>query len=237
MVAEPGPGREPLSLALDVAAPRAGERILDLSGRGGAVAVGAGVATAASVEAVQPDLEHVEEGQRLARSMGLTNVFFHVGRRDRLPFDSGQFDVALLCGGLAREARPMAALREVGRVLAPSGRLVLQEVLAFGDAAIDLRVWEAERRRDAGHLLFYSREAISALVEAAGLKVENEIRTAVTQDLSYWAGVEGDQKLSTEVRDAFFALSPHLQERLDLSVADGVVSFSYPLVTLRVIPR
>jgi ubiquinone/menaquinone biosynthesis C-methylase UbiE len=229
-------GRDALSLALDVAALEGGERVLDLSERGGVVAIAAADSVAASVEALQPSEEDAEEAARLARSMGHQSVFFHVGRRDRLPFDPGQADVVMLCGGLSREPLPVAALREVRRVLAPGGRLVLQEVLAFGDPALDLRLWEAERRRERSHLMFYSLEELATLMDVAGLAVEHEEHTVMTQDLRQWAGGEGDPTLVAEARETFFSLAPHLQDRLDLALADGLVLFSYPLVTLRAIP-
>jgi len=190
--------------------------------------------TAASVEAVQPDRQLAEEGRRLARSMGRDNVFFHSGPLDELPFDSGHFDLVLLCRALPRERRPMAALREAHRVLARAGRLVLQEVVAFGDPALDLRIWEMERRRDPGHLLFYGRDELIALTDSAGLKVDEEVSSVLTQDFGYWAGPEDDGgSLVAESKSIFFSLAPVLQERLDLVLADGRISFTYQLVTVR----
>ncbi len=227
------PGGDALTLAMRLAAPRAGERVLDLSGRAGSVALRL-AETAASVEAVQPTGELVEEGRRQAQSMGRRNVFFHSHPLELLPFDTGQFDLVLLCQALPREGRPLAALSEARRVLAPAGRLVLQEVAAFGDPALDLRIWEMERRREPGFMLFYELDELRALVESAGLEVDEEISSDLTQNFEYWAG-PGDAggSLVAESKKAFFSLSPALQERLDLSLADGRISFTYRLVTLR----
>lgn len=227
----------PLTLAVRLAAAGAGERVLDLSGRAGSVASQV-AETAASVEAVQPSAEFAEEGRRLARSMGRDNVFFHSGSLERLPFDSGQFDVVLLCGALARERRPMATLIEARRVLTPTGRLVLQEVVAFGDPALDLRIWEMERRRDPAFMLFYGRDELLALTDSAGLRVEEEVGSVLTQDFGYWAGSPDDGgSLVAASKSLFFSLAPALQERLDLALADGRISFTYQLVTLRAAVR
>lgn len=228
---------DPLTLAVRLAAPRAGERVLDLSGRAGSVALQL-AETAASVEAVQPVSELVEEGRRLAQSMGRHNVFFHCDPLEQLPFDTGQFDLVLVCQALPRERRPMAALSEARRVLAPTGRLVLQEVAALGDPAIDLRIWEMERRREPGFMLFYEPDELRALVESAGLGVDEEIRSALTQDFGYWAGPADDGgSLVAESKKTFFSLTPALQEKLDLSLADARISFTYRLITLRATPR
>lgn len=229
---------DPLEMAVSLADPNSGERVLDLSGRAGSIAIQV-AATAASVEAVQQDEELAAEGRRLARAMGRENVFFHSSPLDDLPFDSGQFDLVFLCLALSREPRPLAAMREVVRVLHPEGRLVLQEVLAFGDPALDLRVWEMERRRIPGHLLFYGHGEVLALLASAGLAVDTEQRSGLTQDFDYWAGATGEVSgtpgadLVAESKRVFFSLSPHLQESLDLSLADGRISFTYPLLTLK----
>src|SRR5665811_182285 len=178
---------DPLTAAIRSAAPEAGDRVLDLSGRAGSVALQLAGA-AASVEAVQPDGDLADEGRRLARSMGCDNVFFHSVPLEELPFDSGQFDLVMLFQALAWERRPMAALKEVRRVLKPSGRLVMQEAVAFGDPALDLRIWEIERRRDPGFLLFYEREELIALTGSAGLDVRESVDSDLTQDFGYWAG-------------------------------------------------
>lgn len=222
----------PLTLAVRLAAAGAGERVLDLSGQAGSVALQV-AETAASVEAVQPSTQLAEEGRRLARSMGRDNVFFHSGPLERLPFDSGQFDVVMLCGALARERHPMATLTEARRVLAPAGRLVLQEVVAFGDPALDLRIWEMERRRDPDFVLFYGRDELLVLTDSAALRVEEEVGSVLTQDFGYWAGSPDKGGQVAASKTVFFSLAPALQERLDLTLADGLISFTYQLVTLR----
>lgn len=233
--------RGPMELAVSLAAVQPGETILDLSGRAGNMALQV-AASAGSVETVQSEPELAEEGRRLAKSMGHDNVFFSTASLDDLPFDAGQFDVVLLCLGLAREPRPLAALAEVRRVLRPTGRLVLQEILAFGEPALDLRLWEAERLLSPRHLLFYSLEELYALIDAAGLGVDVEEASDLAQDFAYWAGsggAAGGARASAAnaarvqaCRRMFLSLGPGFQQRLDLALADGHISFTYPLGTL-----
>jgi len=229
-----------LDRVLALAAPRGGERVLDLSGRAGTLGLRAADA-AASVEVMQRDAELTEEGRRLARSLGYQNLYFHTGRPDHLPFDDGQFDLAFWCLGLSREPQPLACLAEAGRVLAPSGRLVLQEVVAFEAAALDLKVWELERRRDPAFLLFYREEEVCTMARLGGFALAHEDRTAMTQDFDYWADTlgrdrPGGQKELEELKRFFFTLPPPDQDRMDLALADGRISFVYPLLTLVLTP-
>jgi ubiquinone/menaquinone biosynthesis C-methylase UbiE len=148
-------GEEPRTQALSLAAVSRGQRVLDLSGWTGGLAFQvAGMAL--SVEVVQADPELAGEGRRLAEIMGLANAYFSTGPFHSLPFDDGQFDVVFWCFTLSQEPRPLATLAEIRRVLAPGGRLVLQDVVSFDDPSLDLRVRESERRREPRHLHFHS---------------------------------------------------------------------------------
>lgn len=224
--------QEPLAQAIGLAAPQAGERVLDLSGRAGAMALQV-AATAASVEAVQPDPDLAAEGRRLAVAMGRDNIYFHAGPLHNLPFDRGQFDLVLFCLTLAQEARPVAALVEIQRVLRPTGRLVLQEVTAFGHSPLDLKVWELERMRNPRHTLFYTEEQLRALLGLAGLEAQAERRSGMTQDFDYWADtgtVSPDE--AAALKQVFFNLPLADQDRLDLALGDGRISFTYPVTTV-----
>ncbi|MCZ7664172.1 MAG: methyltransferase domain-containing protein [Thermoleophilia bacterium] len=225
-------GQEPYSQAISMAGVVDGERVLDLSGRAGAVALQL-AATASSVEAMQLDTELAEEGRRLAVAMGWRNVYFHPGELHRLPFDPGQFDLVVWCLTLAQEPRPLATLHEIVRVMAPGGRLIVQDVAAFGQPELDLKLWELERDRNPRHLLFYTPGELRALLLLAGLQVEREEMSGMTQDFDYWADTAGpDAARRADLKRVFFSMPPAGQDRLDLALADGRISFTYPVVTL-----
>lgn len=224
--------RAPLAQAVELAGLQPGERVLDLSGRAGGVALQV-AGMAASVESVQPDEGLAVEGRRLAEMLGRENVYFHHVPLDRLPFDAGQFDVVFWCLTLAQTPLPMRTLAEVARVLRPGGRLVLQEVTAFGRPTLDLRMAELERRRNQRHVAFYTEEELRALLETPGLAVLRKGRTCLTQHFDYWVDTAvasvGEVE---ELRRAFFTLSLADQALLDLSLADEHISFTYPVLTL-----
>jgi len=64
------------------------------------------------------------------RTAGLPNVDLRQGDFSRLPVEDGVLDIALLSLVLSYLPDPRAALREVGRVLRPGGRLLLLDLLS-----------------------------------------------------------------------------------------------------------
>lgn len=232
----PSAGEDPFAQALALASPRPGERVLDLSGRAGLIALKV-ASVAAVVEAMQPDDELAEEGRRLARTVGTPNVFFRAGPIHRLPFDSGQFDLVIWCLGLAQQPRPLGTMAEIARVLNPGGRLVLQEIMAFGHPPLDLKIWELERRRNPGHLLYYTEEEIEGMLSLAKLQVAKKSQSGMTQDFAYWAeGGDVTPEEAGQMRQTFFTLPPADQDRIDLALSDGRISFVYPVLTVLAVP-
>ena len=231
-----GTGEDPFAEALALASPRSGDRVLDLSGRAGLIALK--VASVASVvEAMQPDDELAEEGRRLAQTMNTSNVFFHAGPLHRLPFDSGQLDLVIWCLGLAQQPRPLGTMAEIARVLSPGGRLVVQEIMAFGHPPLDLKIWELERRRNPGHFLYYTEEEVEGMLSLTKFQVSEKIQGRMTQDFAYWAdGGNMAPEEAEQMRQTFFTLPPADQDRIDLALSDGRISFVYPVLTVLAIP-
>jgi ubiquinone/menaquinone biosynthesis C-methylase UbiE len=113
--------------------PEAGERILEIG-------VGTGYYTLDMAEWVGPEgtietfdlqqkfLDHVEVR---AAERGLTNISPTQGDATALPFEDSSIDAVVLTAVLGEIPDPVAALRQVQRVLKPGGRLIVGEL--FGD--------------------------------------------------------------------------------------------------------
>jgi ubiquinone/menaquinone biosynthesis C-methylase UbiE len=116
-----------------VLTPVPGERVLEIG-------PGTGYYTLDMAEWVGPDgrveifdlqqefLDHV--GAR-AGERGLANVVPTQGDATALPYEDGAMDAVVLTAVLGEIPDPVAALREIRRVLKPEGRLVVGEL--FGD--------------------------------------------------------------------------------------------------------
>lgn len=137
--------REQIAKVLDYAPTRRPLRVLDLG-------CGPGESTFILAERLGPG--STVTGIDLSRSMiaraldhhrrrhpGLEGVHFQQADATRLPFEDGRFDLALGHSFLYLVPDRPAVLREVHRVLAPGGRLVLMEPNAEG--SLPRATWKA----------------------------------------------------------------------------------------------
>jgi SAM-dependent methyltransferase len=116
----------PFAAALvDMAAPRPGDRVLDVATGPGIVAVEAArqVAPDGSVLATDfiPDWEPYV--QQAARAASIANIEFRTMPAEALDLPEASFDVVLCQFGLMFMPEPVQALREMRRVLRPGGTL------------------------------------------------------------------------------------------------------------------
>jgi ubiquinone/menaquinone biosynthesis C-methylase UbiE len=124
----------------EVLAPQAGERILEIGpGTGyytldmaewltpGSADPGGG----GLVEIFDLQQEFLDHVMGRAAERGLTNVIPTQGDATALPYEDASIDAAVLTAVLGEIPDPLAALREIRRVLKPDGRLIVGEL--FGD--------------------------------------------------------------------------------------------------------
>jgi ubiquinone/menaquinone biosynthesis C-methylase UbiE len=130
-----------------VLGPEPGERILEIG-------PGTGYYTLDMAEWVAPegrveifDLQHefLDHVMRRAAERGLDNVAPAQGDATDLPYEDASMDAVVLTAVLGEIPEPVAALREIRRVLKPAGRLVVGEL--FGDPHFTTL---AALRREAG---------------------------------------------------------------------------------------
>ncbi len=100
-------------------------------------------------------------------------IGYAVGRVESLPFRDRSFDLVCAITVLAFVPEPVAAVREIARVLKPGGRLVLGDLGKFSlwAASRRLRGWFGAKMWDAAR--FRSARELRTLAEAAQLRVEH----------------------------------------------------------------
>jgi ubiquinone/menaquinone biosynthesis C-methylase UbiE len=117
----------------EVLAPAPGERVLEIG-------PGTGYYTLDMAEWLAPDgrveifdlqQEFLDHVMRRAAERGLANVVPSQGDATALPYEDASMDAVVLTAVLGEIPEPLAALREIRRVLKPSGRLIVGEL--FGD--------------------------------------------------------------------------------------------------------
>jgi 2-polyprenyl-3-methyl-5-hydroxy-6-metoxy-1,4-benzoquinol methylase len=158
------------ALVLRLAGPLVGKRVLDVGCGDGAYALAA-ARQGAQVVGVDGSRTMLTAARARANEAGL-NVEFEQADVMALPFEDGRFDLVLTVTVLCFLPDPAAALREIARVLAPGGRLVLSELGRWNAWAAwrRLRAWAGSPLWRAA--TFHSAADLRALVSEAGLGIE-----------------------------------------------------------------
>ncbi len=100
---------------------------------------------------------------------------------DSLPFPNALFDRILMVHGIEESPDPLALLREVWRVLAPSGRVVVVVAARNG-------LWANTERTPFGHGRPYSRSQLAELLREAELEPSGWTRALYVPPLNWMAG-------------------------------------------------
>ena len=158
------------------------DRVLDVAGGPGvlAAAVLGSVASVTVLDAAPGLLEYVPAGVERVE-----------GRAEQLPFPDAAFDLVTCVNSLHHIARPARALDEMARVLAPGGRIVLEDFVADPDPSRARRWEEIERLRDPEHGRLIAPGEPRAPLQAAGLHLDAEETWLRTSAVEPWLAVAG----------------------------------------------
>jgi SAM-dependent methyltransferase len=130
--------------------PRSGEHILEIGPGVGvhALPIASSLLPKGILDVLDVQQNMLDNLARRAATRGLTNIVLKQGDAQKLPYPDRTFDAAYLIGVLGEIRYPLGALRELKRVLKPSGRLVISELLVDPDF-VSLAALQ-EKARDAG---------------------------------------------------------------------------------------
>jgi SAM-dependent methyltransferase len=162
--------------AIDVAAPREGERVVDVGcGTGNAALLAA--ERGARVTGVDPAPRLLEVARAEASARGL-DVTFLPGDAASLPLPDGSADVVVSVFGAIFAPDAPAAAKEMARVTAPSGRMVLCAWIP-GGALSEIMVARRELIAAASHappgplpFAWHEQDALEGLFAPLGFGVE-----------------------------------------------------------------
>jgi ubiquinone/menaquinone biosynthesis C-methylase UbiE len=130
--------------------PRAGERLLEIGPGTGyyTLDMAEWVGPEGRVEIFDLQREFLDHTTARAAERGLENVVPTQGDATALAYEDGSIDAVALTAVLGEIPDPLAALREIRRVLKPDGRLVVGEL--FGDPHFTTRASLQKLGADAG---------------------------------------------------------------------------------------
>ncbi|MBI4517866.1 MAG: methyltransferase domain-containing protein [Deltaproteobacteria bacterium] len=112
------------------------------------------------------------EAERLRRQRGIANVSFRVANAHQLPFAGGSFQL-VTCRRAAHHFSQLAqALGEMHRVLAPGGRLVIDDRSVPEDDFVDRCMNQLDWLHDESHVQQYRPSQWRRLLAGAGFNLE-----------------------------------------------------------------
>lgn len=209
-------------------------RVLDVATGGGHTALAfAGLAERVVAYDLTEDMLRAARGFINGRGVG--NVAYVAGDVETLPFRDGAFPMVTCRIAAHHFANVGAAVRQIARVLAPGGSLLLQDILGHDDAQIGRFITEVERRRDPSHVRAYRAREWTALLRGAGLTVMDETRTTKVR---VWADWTGRMRMPTDALrnlEQFIRSAPaDHRAAFDFRLtADGIESFTDRMILLR----
>lgn len=111
----------------------------------------------------------LEQARALQETKGLGNIAWDLAEVPPLPYAGGQFTIVTCRFSFHHMVDPLAVLREMRRVCAPNGRVVVADLTP--DAAKAAAFNAAEKLRDPSHVRAMPVEELRELFEQAGLNV------------------------------------------------------------------
>jgi ubiquinone/menaquinone biosynthesis C-methylase UbiE len=224
-------GDPSLELVIELAGPTVGDRVIDVGTTVGATAF-ALAGLVASVLAVDNRPDTIDEALRLSREVAADNVAFALANPYALPFAEGAFTLATCRNALHRLPEPVAALKEMARVVMPAGRLVVYDLLV--NAELDKSLNELARLSDPSHRRYATHAEFLEQFAKAGLTVTQERRLHRTVNLEYWLETSAvDTGRADFIRTRLQEFPLKVQTALDLALSDDLVSFSYDDIGFR----
>ncbi|NLS76334.1 MAG: methyltransferase domain-containing protein [Chloroflexi bacterium] len=179
-----------LDRLLEIAQPQADWQALDVATGGGHTALKFAPHVAWVVASdITPNM--LEAARAFITGQGEANVSYELADAEQLPFEDERFDLVTCRIAPHHFADAAGFVREAARVLAPGGRLLVEDHL-LPDAAEAAPVVEAyEKLRDPSHHRAYSEAEWRAMFARAGLAVTHTERVEKRLGFVDWVERQG----------------------------------------------
>jgi ubiquinone/menaquinone biosynthesis C-methylase UbiE len=154
-----------------LARPAPADRVLDVACGTGHTAL-ALAPLVGSVVGIDLTAEMLDRARRLAPEAGAGNLEFRQGDVHALPFDAGSFDLVTCRRGAHHFGDIERALAEMRRVLAPGGRLVVDDRSVPEDDRVDVVMNRLDLLHDNSHVREYRPSEWRQMLAAGGFALE-----------------------------------------------------------------
>ena len=227
--AAPIANEDQLTLIVDAASPGPDDTVLDVACGGGLVArcFAPRVRHATGID-VTPAM--LDTARKAAAEKGVANVTWDQGDVTTLPYAAGAFTIVATRFSFHHFLDPLAVLREMARVCAPGGRIVVADSCPSEDKEKAAAFNRLELLRDPSHTRALPLSEMKGLFAAAGLG-EPSVRFSETRDLvsnllaRSYPNPGDDKKIIAMFRASASDDSLGIPVRLD----GGVIHYAYPV--------
>jgi len=166
--AAPITNEDALLKIVEAARPSPTDAVLDVA-CGGGIVVCAFAPHVRSATGIDMTPAMLEQARTLAADKGLSNVTWRQGDVTSLPYDDATFSIVVTRYSFHHFLDPGAALREMIRVCAPGGHIVVIDTCASEDPAKAAEFNRLERLRDPSHVRNLTLTELTGLFAAFGL--------------------------------------------------------------------
>lgn len=225
-----------LAVLVDLAEPQPSDRVLDIATGAGhtALAFAPRVRAVVAYDLTEPMLA---ETAKNAAARGLANVVVRQGSAERLPFPDASFDIVSVRLASHHFADNATAVREMGRVVQPGGRVVVVDNYGPEEETLDAQLDRIERLRDPSHVRSYRLSVWRKLLADAGLTLRHEKTDHYSESVRGMNFDDWVRRSKTppervaELRRLFREASPQFKELLQVETEGDSIHFRLPLVT------
>lgn len=209
---------------IELVAPLASDRLLDVATGSGFTALGFAVLVR-NVVGVDVAAEAVAVATRQAKERGIANAEFRVSEMENLPFVAGSFEIVTCRFTFHHFSDPGKVLREMKRVLAPGGRIMLYDILSSPDTAKAEVHNRIEKTRDPSHVRMLQAEEYVTLFRETGLEVRSKLVLLTKREFEEWMEIVGaDAETIRKTRALFESIGEN--SGLGVRISEGKISFT-----------
>ena len=175
----------------------------------------------------------LERSRRVAQEQSLVNVSWDQGQATSLPYADCTFSIVVTRFSFHHFIAPLAALKEMVRVCAPGGRVLVADMHTSIDFTKDAEFNRMERLRDPSHVRALPVAELQALFPAAGLSEAKitfyELRDELENLLARSFPNPGDDE---KIREIFRASVRDGRLGIPIRVEGTRVHYAYPVAVL-----
>jgi ubiquinone/menaquinone biosynthesis C-methylase UbiE len=175
----------------------------------------------------------LDQSRKLAAQKQLTNVTWMKGDVTTLPFPDASFSIVTTRFSFHHFLDPLTVLKEMVRVCAPGGRIVVVDMFCSEHAAKAARWNLLEKLRDPSHVRCLSLSELTAMFSRVGVGAPKaafyDLRDTVKALLGRSFPNAGDDVKITQM---FSASVEDDSLGLDVEFRDGEIHYAYPTAIL-----